>query len=176
MSESSATYKAALCHSIVRYVDQSCNDLFRKFGISSILDAVRIVCHYDTAFKRVFFEKMNEPLDTRVDEALDKLESLLLKDDTSISLDAFERIQRAISHITLTGDIPLLAPLKDVIDTQQLWNEKSASLLKFTTIDGELDGWMCALDKILELAVALTSKYSLLYVAGQQIPTEKPLR
>lgn len=65
--------------------------------------------------------------------------------------------------------------MHDIVEVQKLWNEKVGKILQFSSL-ASIQGVICALDSVLELAVALSMKYSALYAEVGKRPTTDTLR
>lgn len=175
---STPSHIAAICHSLIQFADHQLEEILKPYGVASILDAVRLACKHDHHFRDEFLSEFDVPLTVDINRPLTQLESLLLKDENMISLSIYQRIQQTIIRVSKTEGCPILSPLHDVIDLQLYWNEKVSAIMNFESIQEETGycGWKCALDKLMELAISLATKYSKLYGQTVKIHTGDTLR
>jgi len=98
--QSTKSRKEKLCHTLIAEMDEQFRAEFQKFGVTSIIDVLRIVLDSDLAFRNTFCEEFGIPENAKIAAPLSVLESLLLKDESMISLGIYDRIQKTISSAT----------------------------------------------------------------------------
>lgn len=91
-------YRRSICHTLIQKVDEEFREQFTKFGVTSILDVLKLVCQDDSAFRAQFYQEFKIPGHFEIERPLSLLESLLLKDESVISLGIYDKIQKTISH------------------------------------------------------------------------------
>jgi len=172
-----ADYRYKLLHSIIGHLDASNENLLKDNNFKLVLDCVRVLLQKDPTFKNFFNEKTYGQNILELKKCLSTSECLLLKDESSISLSAYGYIEKIISYITGTTDIPILAPYHELKDLQKSWNDKIDKIFEVKPVQYESKvGYEVSLETVIPLSITLSTKCCIINSLKKPISEGSTLR